>query len=56
LLIPNKVFYNKIELKHLKTFGCVYYFRDDTQHKSKFLPNAKKGIFLGFDDKKYIHT
>ena len=31
------------------------YYRDDTQHKSKFLPNAKKGVFLGFDDKKYSY-
>ena len=22
---------------------------------SKFLPNAKKGVFLGFDDKKYSY-
>jgi len=36
-LKPNKVFYTKtVELRHLKNFGCVYYFRDGTQHKSNF--------------------
>jgi len=45
-----------VELKHLKTFffffffffffGCECYFRDDIQHKSKILPNAKEGHIL----------
>ena len=50
-LIPDEVFEDKnVSIKHLRTFGCVCYYKDFTQHKPKFAPNAKKGIFLGFDN------
>ncbi len=55
-LIPDEVFYNKkVNIKHLKTFGCVCYYRDQNPHKSKFKPNSRKGIFLRFDKKKYSY-
>jgi len=51
-----KYFINKKEeLKQLKTFDCVCYFRDGTEHKSKFLLNAKKGVYLRFYDKKHSY-
>ncbi len=48
--IPNEVFYNKdVNLKYIKTFGCIAYYRNFSQNKGKFESNAKKGIFLGFN-------
>ena len=35
-------------MKYIKVFGCICYFKDYTQNKSKFSPNAKRGIFLGY--------
>ena len=55
-LIRDEVFYNeKVNIKYLRTFGCICYFRDQSPHKSKFQPNSRKGIFLGYDKKKYSY-
>jgi len=45
-LIPDEVFYNeKVNIKHLRTFGCVCYNKDQNLHKSKLKPNSRKNIF-----------
>jgi len=55
-LIPEEVFYNeKVNIKYLWTFWCVCYYRDPNPHKSKFKPNSRNGIILGFDKKKYSY-
>jgi len=47
--IPDEIFSNeKSKINHIRVFGCICYYKDFTQHKGKFEPNAKKGIFLGF--------
>jgi len=48
--IPNEKFYEKtVDLKYVKTFGCISYYKDFSQNKRKFDPNGKKGVFLGFN-------
>jgi len=55
-LIPDEVFYiKKGNIKHQRTFLSVCYYRDQNPHKSKFKQNSRKGIFLGFDKKKYSY-
>jgi len=45
--IPNEVFFNKkVDLKYIKTFGCIAYYKNFSQNKGKFESNSKKGIFL----------
>jgi len=51
--VPDECFYNrKVKLDHLRTFGCIVYYKIYDQNKSKFHSNSNKGIFLGFDEKK----
>ena len=48
--IPNEVFFNKkIDLKYIRTFGCITYYKVFDQDKGKFEANSKKGVFLGFN-------
>jgi len=48
--IPNEVFFNKkVDLKYIKTFGCIAYYKNFSQNKGKFESNSKKGIFLGLN-------
>jgi len=48
--IPNEIYYNKkVELKYLKTFGCIAHYKNFNQNKQKFDINTKKGVYLGFD-------
>eukprot|EP00833_Pecoramyces_ruminatium_P004771 jgi/Orpsp1_1/1178803/evm.model.c7180000066800.1 len=50
--IPNEVFFNKkVDLKYIKTFGCIAHYKDFSQNKGKFDENGKKGIYLGFNFK-----
>ena len=50
--IPDEIFYmNKVKINHIKVFGCISFYIDRSQNKSKFSPNSKKGIFLGFSEK-----
>jgi len=39
-----------VKLDHIKTFGCIVYYKNFDQNKGKFQPNAIKGIFLGFNE------
>ena len=49
--IPDEVFFNeKVKIDHIRTFGCITYYKIFDQNKSKFSPNSKKGIFLGFSE------
>jgi len=48
--IPNELFYDKkVDLKYIKVFGCVAYYKDFSQNKLKFKSNAIKGVFVGFN-------
>ena len=38
----------KQSVADFRTFGCRVWVRPTTPRKAKFIPNAKKGIFLGF--------
>ena len=54
--VPDESFYShKIKLDHLKTFGCITYYKNYDQNKSKFQNNSCKGIFLGFDEQTYSY-
>eukprot|EP00833_Pecoramyces_ruminatium_P000077 jgi/Orpsp1_1/1174109/evm.model.c7180000048956.1 len=49
--IPDESYYkHKVKLDHLKTFGCITYYKNFDQNKGKFQPNSNKGIFLGFSE------
>jgi len=48
--IPNEIFYKKkVDLKYIKVFGCIAFYKDFSQTKMKFQSNAKKGVFVGFN-------
>ncbi len=48
--IPNEIYFNnKVNLKYLRTFGCIAYYKNFNQNKEKFDINSKKGIYLGYD-------
>ena len=35
--IPNEIYYNKkVDLKYIKVFGCIAYYKDFSQNKNKF--------------------
>ena len=54
--IPEEIFYNKkVNLKYIKVFSCIAYYKDYSQDKGKFNSNANKGIFLGFDEQSYSY-
>eukprot|EP00833_Pecoramyces_ruminatium_P006451 jgi/Orpsp1_1/1180483/evm.model.c7180000073588.1 len=54
--IPNELFYNKkVNIKHIKVFGCITYYKNYNQNKTKLEPNPIKGIFLGFDERTYAY-
>jgi len=47
--IPDEVFFNeKVKIDHIRTFGCIIYYKIFDQNKFNFSPNSKKGIFLRF--------
>ncbi|OUM64023.1 hypothetical protein PIROE2DRAFT_60937 [Piromyces sp. E2] len=48
--IPNEIlFEKKIDLKYVKTFGCITHYKDFSQ--DKFEKDSKEGIFLGLSFK-----
>jgi len=48
--IPDEVFFDKpVNLKYIRIFGCIAYYKDFSQNKKKFDGNGKKGVFLGFN-------
>jgi len=54
--IPNEVFFKtKSNIKHIKVFGCIAYYKNYNQNKTKFEPNSIKGIFLGVDEDSYSY-
>ena len=54
--IPNEIYYNKkVNLKYLKTFGCIAYYKNFNQNKEKFEINSKKGVYLGYDNNTYSY-
>jgi len=49
--IPDESFYGyKVKLNHIRTFGCITYYKNYNQNKSKLSENSLKGIFLGFSE------
>ena len=56
-LIPNEVFFNKtVDLKYIRTFRCVAYYKNFSQNKNKLESNAKKGIFIGINFESHCYT
>jgi len=54
--IPNEIFFNKqVNLKYIRTFGCIAYYKVFDQDKGKFQTNSKKGVFLGFNFKTHCY-
>jgi len=54
--IQNEVFFKtKSNIKHIKVFGCIAYYKNYNQNKQKFEPNSVKGIFLGVDEDSYSY-
>jgi len=54
--VPDEIYFNKtVNLKYLKTFGCLAYYKDFSQNKPKFEINSRKGIYLGFNTKTHCH-
>jgi len=49
--IPDESFYGqKVKINHIRTFGCITYYKIYDQNKGKFQSNSRRGIFLGFDE------
>ena len=49
--IPDETFYGyKVKLDHIRTFGCIAYYKDYNQNKSKITKISLKGVFLGFSE------
>ena len=40
---------------HLKVFGCLAYVKNRKREKSKFDPNARKHVFLGYDSNSFAY-
>jgi len=54
--IPDEIYYKrKVDIKYLRVWGCITYYKDFSQNKGKFSPNAKKGIFLGFNQNSHCY-
>ena len=50
--IPDEIFYKrKTKINHIRVFGCLTYYKNYENSKTKFSPEAKKGVFLGFSEK-----
>ena len=54
--IPNEIFYKKkVELKYLKVFGCIAYYKDYSQKNVKVGSKGLKGVFLGFNNESHCY-
>jgi len=50
--VPDEIFFNrKAKINHIRVFGCLTFYKDYSPNKSKFSPEAKKGVFLGFSER-----
>jgi hypothetical protein len=50
---PYEVFYGvKPSVSHLRTFGCDVFVHVPESERGKMDPKAKKGIFIGYDEKR----
>ena len=48
---PKEMFTDeKLEVSHLKIFGCPIYLHVPKEKISKLDPSGKKGIFVGYND------
>ena len=48
---PEEVFSGKkLEVSHLRIFGCLVYIHISKEKKTKLDPSGKKGIFLGYSE------
>ncbi|UYV69363.1 hypothetical protein LAZ67_6003328 [Cordylochernes scorpioides] len=42
----------KPSIRHLRIFGCLAFWPITQQHRSKFMPKSRKGIFVGYSLKR----
>jgi len=48
---PKELFTGKkLEVSHLRIFGCLVYVHIPKEKRSKLDPSGKKGIFVGYSD------
>ena len=48
-MTPEEVFSGKkLEISHLKIFGCPMYIHIPKEKRTKLYPSGKKGIFVGY--------
>ena len=48
---PEEVFfYNKLEVSHLKIFGCPVYIHIPKEKRTKLDPSRNNGIFVGYSE------
>ena len=40
----------KLEVSHLKIFGCIVYIHIPREKRSKLDPLGKKGMFVGYSE------
>ena len=46
---PEEVFFSKkLEVSHLRIFGCLVYIHIPKEKMTKLDPSGKKGIFVGY--------
>jgi len=54
--ISNEIFFNKqVNLKYIRIFGCISYYKIFDQDKGKFESNSKKGVFLDLNFKTHCY-
>jgi len=56
-VIPNEIFFSKqVDLKYIRSFGCITYYKVFDQDKGKFEADSNKGVFLGFNFRTHCYT
>ena len=48
---PEELFFDKkLEVNHLRIFGCPVYIHIPKEKRTKLDPSGKKGIFVGYSE------
>ena len=49
---PEEVFFGKkLEVSHLRIFGCLVYIHIPKEKRTKLYPSGRKGIFVGYHNR-----
>ena len=40
----------KLEVSHLRIFGCPFYIHNPKEKRTKLDPSGKKGVFVGYSE------